>query len=111
MEVQLHSRIILAIFSLSLAYGLLVVFVHVRGSVVPSRSEALYVEFLKLQRDYEGRYRSLAQAVRRFSHCECGMRACELRLHQRRCVGILPMVPINPTRPRSHAFFTANAQN
>ena len=37
------------ILSLSIAYGLLVVFVHVRESVVRSRSEAMYAEFLKLR--------------------------------------------------------------
>jgi hypothetical protein len=37
-----------AILSLSFAFGVLVVLVHVRESVVRSRSEAMYAEFLKL---------------------------------------------------------------
>jgi len=50
MNAQLRSRLILvAILSLSFAYLLLMVFVHVRESVVRSRSEAMYAEFLKLQ--------------------------------------------------------------
>ena len=49
MNAPLRSRLALAaILSLFLAYGLLVVFVHVRESVVRSRSEAMYAEFLKL---------------------------------------------------------------
>lgn len=49
MSAQLPSRLALvAIMSLSFAYGLLVVLVHVRESIVRSRSEALYAEFLNL---------------------------------------------------------------
>ena len=70
MNAPLRSRLALVvILSLSFAYGLLVVLVHVRESVVRSRSEAMYAEFLKLRLgDYEGGSRNLAQAVRRFSN-------------------------------------------
>ena len=50
MNAPLRSRLALVvILSLSFAYGLLVVLVHVRESVVRSRSEAMYAEFLKLR--------------------------------------------------------------
>jgi len=49
MNEPLRSRLALvAVLSLFFAYGLLVVLVHVRESVVRSRSEAMYAEFLKL---------------------------------------------------------------
>jgi hypothetical protein len=49
MNVPLRSRLALVvILSLSVACGLLVVLVHVRESVVRSRSESMYAEFLKL---------------------------------------------------------------
>src|SRR3974390_3544189 len=50
MKAPLRSRLTLAaILSVSFAYGFLVVLVHVRESVVRSRSEAMYAEFLKLR--------------------------------------------------------------
>lgn len=48
MNARLRLRVTLALLSLSIAYFVLVVFVHVRESVVRSRSEAIYAEFLKL---------------------------------------------------------------
>lgn len=48
MNARFRSHIFLPTLGLSLAYGLLVLFVHVRNSVVRSRSEAMYAEFLKL---------------------------------------------------------------
>lgn len=49
MNATLRSRLaFVAVLSLFFAYGLLVVLVHVHESVVRSRSEAMYAEFLKL---------------------------------------------------------------
>ena len=82
MNAPLRSRLALAaILSLFLAYSLLVVLVRVRESVVRSRSEAMYMEFLKLhlgettKADIEtlrGRFAgSLAENV------DCGGADCE----------------------------------
>jgi len=49
LNAKLRWRLVLALLSLSLAYGLLAVFVRVRESVVRFRSEAMYAEFLKLR--------------------------------------------------------------
>ena len=82
MNAPLRSRLTLAaILSLSSAYGFLAVLVHVRESVVRSRSEAMYAEFLKLhlgettKADIEvlrGRFAgSLSENV------DCGRTQCE----------------------------------
>ena len=82
MNAPLRSRLALAaILSLFLAYSLIVVLVRVRESVVRSRSEAMYMEFLKLhlgettKADIEtlrGRFAgSLAENV------DCGGADCE----------------------------------
>lgn len=79
---QLRSRLALtAILSLFFAYGLLVVFVRVRESVVRSRSEELYAEFLKLhvgettKSDIETLCRRFADSLT--ENAACGHADCE----------------------------------
>jgi hypothetical protein len=69
------------ILSLSFAYGLLVVLVHVRETVVRSRSEAMYAEFLKLRlgettkADIEALRRRFAGSLT--ENVDCGVTDCE----------------------------------
>lgn len=70
-----------AILSLLVAYGLLGVFVHVRESIVRSRSEAMYAEFLKLRvgettkADIEALRRRFAGSLS--ENEDCGVADCE----------------------------------
>src|SRR5882757_6438208 len=69
------------ILCLSFAYGLLLWWVHVHESMVRSRSEALYVEFLKLQpgkttkTDIEALRRRWAGSL--VQDADCGATDCE----------------------------------
>lgn len=91
--------------SLSLAYGLLLILVRCRESVVRSRSEAMYAEFLKLRlgettkADIEVLRRRFAGSLN--EGVDCG--------DDTRCGELVHVVPINPARPRSHALLTAHA--
>ena len=67
--------------SLSFAYGLLLLWVHCRESVVRSRSEAMYAEFLKLGLG-ETTKADIEVLLRRFpssltENVECGVAECE----------------------------------
>jgi hypothetical protein len=64
------------ILSLSIAYGLLLLWVHVRESIIRSRSEAMYAEFLRLEpgkttkRDIETLRTRFAGSLSEDIHCK-----------------------------------------
>jgi hypothetical protein len=82
MNARLRLRLALAaILSLSMAYAILVVLVRVRESVVRSRSEAIYAEFLKLHPG-ETTKEDIETLRRRFAgylteNVDCGSADCE----------------------------------